>query len=164
MQRPTAKHQAEPGESCGRIGDRSDQVRGVKGSTGRPTESTILGPWRLTNPETPTREYAWAGPRPPTYLVQLGLHVALLISRTGAILISVPCYWIPFPPSLSGPQWKRMYQMSQSEAVPMGIPLLWGIGEEQWGKGFVKVGLRRTEGGKLWWGQKVIKKKPTMEG
>jgi hypothetical protein len=48
MQRPTAKHQSEPGESCGRVGDRSEQVRGVKDMRRRCTESTNLVPWGLT--------------------------------------------------------------------------------------------------------------------
>jgi hypothetical protein len=46
--------------------------------TGRPTESTNLDPWGLSEIETPTKEHILAEPRPPhTYVadVQLGLHV-----------------------------------------------------------------------------------------
>jgi hypothetical protein len=42
MQRSTAKHWVEPGESCGRVGDRIEPARGVKDTTRRPTESTNL--------------------------------------------------------------------------------------------------------------------------
>ena len=64
MQRPTAKHQVEPGESCGRVRDRSWQAGGVKDTTRRPTESTNLKSWSLTEPGPPTREHARARPRP----------------------------------------------------------------------------------------------------
>jgi hypothetical protein len=43
MQRPTAKHQAEPEESCGRVEDRIEQAGRVKGITRRPTELTVAG-------------------------------------------------------------------------------------------------------------------------
>lgn len=45
IQKPTAKHQLELGESCGRLGDRSEQARVIKDTTRRSTESTDLGPW-----------------------------------------------------------------------------------------------------------------------
>ena len=38
------KHQAEAGESCGRVRDRSEQVGVIKDATRRPTKSTNLGP------------------------------------------------------------------------------------------------------------------------
>jgi hypothetical protein len=38
MQRPTTKHQAELRESYGGIGGRIEGARGVKDTTGRPTE------------------------------------------------------------------------------------------------------------------------------
>lgn len=57
MQRPTAKHQVELGESCGNVGDRSGQTRGVKDITRRPTQSANLGPWELTETEAPTKEH-----------------------------------------------------------------------------------------------------------
>jgi len=40
MQRPTAKHQEELGESCRRGGGRMEGTRGVKATTRKPTEST----------------------------------------------------------------------------------------------------------------------------
>jgi hypothetical protein len=55
-------------ESCGRVGGRSEQIRGVKDTTRRPTEPTNLGPWGLTETGPPTREHAEAGPGPPTHL------------------------------------------------------------------------------------------------
>jgi hypothetical protein len=64
----TAKHQAEPRESYGRVGNRTEQVRGVKGSTRRSTKSTNLRLWGLTEPGPPSREHRGAGPRPPTHL------------------------------------------------------------------------------------------------
>jgi hypothetical protein len=57
-------------KNCGPEGDRN--------STGRSIESTKLDPGCSQSPEPPTREHAWAGPRPPhTYVVdvQLGLYV-----------------------------------------------------------------------------------------
>jgi hypothetical protein len=68
IQRPTAKYQAELGESYGRVGDRSEQTRGVKDTIIRPTETTNLGAWGLTEPGPPTREHAGAEPRTPKHL------------------------------------------------------------------------------------------------
>jgi hypothetical protein len=104
MQRPTSKHHVELRESCGRMGDRREQAGGVKDTTRRLTESTNLGLWGLTEPGLPTREHAGAGPSPrPTFVakVQLGLHVGPLTSEAGAVSVSVPCHWVPFP--LPGP-------------------------------------------------------------
>ena len=55
MQRPTAKHQAELKESCGRVGDRIKGAGEVKDTTTRPTELTNLGPWGLIETEPPTK-------------------------------------------------------------------------------------------------------------
>lgn len=60
--------QAELKGSCERVGDRSEQVRGVKNTTRRCTESTNLRPWGLTELGPPTREHAGTGPKSPTYL------------------------------------------------------------------------------------------------
>jgi hypothetical protein len=52
--------------------------RGDQNFKERPTESTNLDPWGLSEYEPPTKEYTWAGPRPLfTYVVdmQLGFHV-----------------------------------------------------------------------------------------
>ena len=46
--------------------DRSEPVR--RDTSRRPTESTNLGPWGLTEPQPPSRELAGAGPRSPTHL------------------------------------------------------------------------------------------------
>ena len=68
MQRPTAKHQEELGESCERVRDKTEQARGVKDTTRRPTESTNLDPEELTESELPTKEHAGLNLGPPTYL------------------------------------------------------------------------------------------------
>jgi hypothetical protein len=77
MQRPTTKHQSELRESCGRVGDKTERAKGVK-DTRRPTESTNLGSWGLTETEPPTKEHAGAGPSaPPPFVADMpfGLHV-----------------------------------------------------------------------------------------
>jgi hypothetical protein len=66
-QRPTAKCQTELRESFGRVGDRTERAGGVKDTTRKPTESTKLSPWGLTETEPPTREHTGAAPRLPTY-------------------------------------------------------------------------------------------------
>jgi hypothetical protein len=54
--------------SLRRVGNRIERAGGVKDTTRRPTESTKLGPWVLTEAESPSKEYAGARPRPPTHL------------------------------------------------------------------------------------------------
>lgn len=94
-------------ESCGRAGDRTEKAGGVhaKDSTQRPTESTYLGPWGLTENERSTKDHAGAATD-----VQLGLHVGLLTVGAGAVSDSVVCHGTPFPymDCLAGPQWERM--------------------------------------------------------
>ena len=68
MQRLTARHQVVFGESCGSVGDRIEQAKGVKNTTGRPTESTNLGSCQLTETGPLAREDAGSGPRPFTHL------------------------------------------------------------------------------------------------
>ena len=100
MQRPTAKHQEELGESCERVRDKTEQARGVKDTTRRPTESTNLDPEELTESELPTKEHAGAESRTPNILVtdvQLGLHVCPLRTGVAAVSDSDACHWIPFP-------------------------------------------------------------------
>lgn len=57
--------------------------------------------WGITKTEPRTKEYAWTGPRPHTYLddMQLGLHVDPKQLEQGAVSDSdsVACLWIPFP-------------------------------------------------------------------
>ena len=55
MERPTAKHQAELGDSCGRGRGRIVKVRGNKDITRKPTESANLGPQGLTETELTIR-------------------------------------------------------------------------------------------------------------
>ena len=64
MQTPT-------GRAWGAVGRVEDMIEGAGGdrdSTRRPTESTNLGPWRFTETEPPTKEYAGTGLGPPTHL------------------------------------------------------------------------------------------------
>ena len=68
MHIPTGKHQEELRESCGRMGARIELPGGVKDTTRRHTESTNLGPLRLTEPEPQIKEHAGFGPRSPTHL------------------------------------------------------------------------------------------------
>lgn len=70
MQQPTAKHQVELGKSCGRVGDRTEQVRGVKDTTRFRVNSpgTTGAGGGITEAELPTKEHAGGGPRPPTHL------------------------------------------------------------------------------------------------
>ena len=55
MQRPTVKHKAKFWESCGRVRERTEQVRGVKDTTERPTELINLGPWGFIKPGPSTK-------------------------------------------------------------------------------------------------------------
>ena len=49
-------------------GERIEQAREVKETTGRPLKSTNLGPWGLTETESPTKEHARPGPWLPIHL------------------------------------------------------------------------------------------------
>jgi hypothetical protein len=97
MQRPTTKHQAKPGESCGRVGDRSKQVRGVKDTTSRSTES-----WDLTEPGPLTREHRGAGPR-PQHICSKCIAWSSCASPNkwnGGLSWSLfPDIWLPLPPT-----------------------------------------------------------------
>ena len=48
--------------------DGTEQAGGIKDTTKKPTESTNLGPWGLTEMELPAKEHAVTGPRFRTYL------------------------------------------------------------------------------------------------
>ena len=48
-------------------------AREVKDTTRKPRESTHLGLWRFTKTEPPTKEHAWAGPRPSTHVADVKL-------------------------------------------------------------------------------------------
>lgn len=47
----------------GRRGGKIGRARSVRDSTGKPTESTNLGPQSLRENGMPTRDHAWEGPR-----------------------------------------------------------------------------------------------------
>jgi hypothetical protein len=64
-------------ESYGRVGDTIDKEGRVKYTTRKPTESTNLGPERLIETESLTKEHAGTRNRPPYTFVedlQYGLH------------------------------------------------------------------------------------------
>ena len=73
----------------GRFRERIDSPEGDRNSTGRPTESTNLDPWGLSETEPPTKEHTQAGPSPPpnpsTYVVdvQLSLYTAPELLKQG---------------------------------------------------------------------------------
>ena len=58
-------------ESCGSIGRSIAGHKGNRESTRRPKESIHLDPWGLPETEPPTKEWAWAGPRPPAHMSQM---------------------------------------------------------------------------------------------
>lgn len=68
MQRPIAKHLAEPGEFCRRVWNKSEQMGGIKDTTRRTIVPPNLGPRGAPEPGPITREHARAGPRPPKHL------------------------------------------------------------------------------------------------
>lgn len=63
----SAKHQAELGESCGRIGVEVRELKGPK-TPQVDLESTKLCPWGLTETEPPTKEHAATRSRSSAYL------------------------------------------------------------------------------------------------
>jgi hypothetical protein len=64
MQIPTDKHWTEVRDSFGRVERRIEVLEGDKNSIGRPTESTNLDPWGLSETEPPTKEHTLVGLRP----------------------------------------------------------------------------------------------------
>jgi hypothetical protein len=63
MYRSIAKYQVEFRVSCGKMENRSEQVRGVKYTTRRPTGSTKLSSWALTETEPPSKDNAGVVPK-----------------------------------------------------------------------------------------------------
>jgi hypothetical protein len=59
MKRPTAKHWMELGESYGRVRGRIERTEGNRNSTRRPTVSSNLDPWGLSETEPPTKQIAY---------------------------------------------------------------------------------------------------------
>ena len=85
MQIPTAEQWVEPGDSYGRTGGRIMGPEGDRNSTGRPTKSTNLDPWELSETE-PTTYLGWneiCG----IYVadVQLSLHVGPPTTGVGSL-------------------------------------------------------------------------------
>lgn len=125
-----------------------------------PTGSTNLGPWGLTETEPPpTKEHAWAVPKPLPFVedVQLGLQM-LGSPHNGAQVVSdsVALHWIPFSylDYLIRSQWERrcfvllgpdvpMWGGTQGKLTPPQEEGEWVTGEG----GLVKAGLGIKEGG-----------------
>ena len=110
IQRPTSKHQAEHGKSCGR----SLEIWLREDNTGRPRESTnnpgLMGVcWDWTTNQRACRNWTLTS---YTFVahVQLGLHVCPITIGARADSDSVACYWIPFPSWTAwfGTQWESM--------------------------------------------------------
>lgn len=98
------------GETCREWGDGLKELEGSR--THKNLELTNLGPWVFLETKLPTKEYVWAGRRPPPIYVadvQLGLYVGLLTIGVGAVSAAA-CLWIPFLLlyCLAWPQWERM--------------------------------------------------------
>ena len=52
------------------VGERIKRIKAIKDNTRIPTESTNLGQGELTETESPTKEHAWTGLKPPKHNVQ----------------------------------------------------------------------------------------------
>lgn len=127
MQRSTTKHHVELWKSCGRVGDRIEQAWGVKDTTERPTASTTLGIWGLTETQPSTREHGEARHRSPYMFVniQLSLHKDPQTIGAEAASVSVPWHCIPFPTTWLGLSRRGYAQffwnyMSCSGVLPKG--------------------------------------------
>lgn len=64
MQRTTAKHRMEIGNCYGRVGRKIEGPEEDRYSTERPTDSTNLDHWVLSETEPPTKEHTQARPTP----------------------------------------------------------------------------------------------------
>ena len=64
MQRLTDNHWTELRNSYWRVRERIEDPEGERNSTRRPTESTTLDPWQLSETEPPTKEHKRAELRP----------------------------------------------------------------------------------------------------
>ena len=131
-------------ESCGRVRDRIEQAGWVKDII-RPTESTKLGPWGLTETEPQSKEHSGIRPRPPTRFLadmKLGLPVGPPTIGAGGVYDSVTCHWLPF--SINGlsswvlvgedvfrPMATRCHRVRWHSK---GLSFLFREGEEQWGR------------------------------
>ena len=75
------------------------QPEGDRNSTGRPTQSTNLDPWRVSGTELPTKKHTWTGPRPPcSYVadVHLDLHTGPEQLEEGLSQNLLPIHGISF--------------------------------------------------------------------
>ncbi|EDL74972.1 rCG58917, isoform CRA_a [Rattus norvegicus] len=56
MQIHTVRHWMEVGHTCEKFGKRIEGPEGDRNSTGRPTDSTKLDCWEISETEPPTKE------------------------------------------------------------------------------------------------------------
>ena len=100
----------ELGQFCGNVRERIKAAGGVKDTTRRPTESTNLDPWELTENHQPKSTQGLdLGPLHTWSRCVFGLHVGPLRSGVEDVSDSVSCHWMPLPylDCLVGPQWER---------------------------------------------------------
>ena len=68
MQIPSAKHGMEVRDPYGRVRARIEGTEADDNTTGRPTVSSNLDPWKLTETESPTEEHTGAAPWLPALM------------------------------------------------------------------------------------------------
>ena len=97
MQRPTAKHWMELGESCGRGGGRTEKTRGVMDVTRKPTLSYpgLWGSWRQ-NHQPGSRHGMNLGPLHMCNSCVAGSSCGTPKVGAGAVSQYIVCFWIPF--------------------------------------------------------------------
>jgi hypothetical protein len=87
------------GKSCQRVRRRIEEPGRDRESTRRPTEPINLHQLGLPGTETPNKEQAWAGPRPPAYIYSryaTWSSWGSLITGAETVPESVACLLIPF--------------------------------------------------------------------
>jgi hypothetical protein len=99
-------------KSRGRI----ERAEGVKDTTRRPTESTNLGPWRVTETEPPTQEHVWTRPRPPTNMKQMCSLVFVWVLQTTGVGLSLTLTLLPAFGSLSS-NWAALSNLSERDGL-----------------------------------------------
>jgi hypothetical protein len=68
MQILTVNHWIEVGDPYGRVRGRIEGAEADGNPIGRPTVSTNLEHWELSETKPPTKVHTWAGPKPPTHM------------------------------------------------------------------------------------------------
>jgi hypothetical protein len=100
MWRPTAKHETELGEFCGKSWRTIEGLKEVRDSTGRPREKWS-GPSGLPETEPPAKDRSQNGLSPHSHMhvadLQLGLYAGLPKTGVEPSPEPVSCLWILFP-------------------------------------------------------------------